>query len=404
MVDITGPTSMQSESPQGISLCEPFLGGREREYVDECLRTGWVSSVGKYVDRFETSFSERLPGTESVAVASGTAAIHLALLAVGVRPDDEVVVSSLTFIAPANAIRYVGAWPVFIDAELEHWQMDVGKVEEFLREGCEPRGEFLVNRMTGRRVSAIVPVHILGHPVDMDAIEKLAHRYGLKIVEDATESLGAAVRGRKVGTIGDVGCFSFNGNKLMTTGGGGMVVSKNPEICKKVRYLSTQAKESGNEYIHQSVGFNYRLTNVQAAIGVAQLEQLDGFLEKKRKIAQHYIKELKGIPGISFQEEAPWATSAWWLFTILVDQFAFGCTARKLIESLGAKNIHCRPLWEPMHRSVAHRAQPQASCPVADILFDRGISLPSSVGLDMQDQIKVISSIYEHHTPKLASS
>lgn len=384
---------MQSDQKGTIALCEPFFGGREREYVDECLKTGWVSSLGKYVESFESLFAERHPGTGAVAVASGTAAIHLALLAVGVEPDDEVLVSSMTFIAPANAIRYAGAWPVFMDSDADSWQMDVRRVEEFLKDGCEHRSEGLVNKSTGRRVSAVLPVHILGHPVDMDALDAVAARYGLKIIEDATESLGASVRGRPVGTIGHVGCFSFNGNKLMTTGGGGMVVSKDPSICSKVRYLSTQAKEPGNEYIHHSVGYNYRLTNIQAAIGCAQLEQLDGFLEKKRILAQRYSKALQGIPGIQIQFEAPWATSAHWLFTILVNGLDFGTTSREVIDRMRLEGIAARPLWEPMHLSHAHRDAPAVSCPVAEMLFERGISLPSSVGLSEKDQERVCNTI-----------
>ena len=386
---------MPSDSNRLIPLCEPSLKGREREYVDECLSTGWVSSVGKYVDRFEALFAERHPGAGAVAVGSGTAALHMALLAVGVQPEEEVLVSSMTFIAAANAVRYVGAWPVFIDSEPVHWQMDVRKVEEFLKEGCDQRSEGVINRSTGRRVTAILPVHILGHPVDMDALEQVALRYNLKIVEDATESLGALVRGRPVGTIGHAGCFSFNGNKLMTTGGGGMVVSKDPEICRTVRYLSTQAKEPGNEYIHKSIGYNYRLTNVQAAIGCAQLERLDDFLTRKREITKLYLKELKDVSGISFQSEADWAQSAWWLFTILVNESEFGCSSRKLIEALGAERITSRPLWQPMHQSAAHNAVIKMFCPVADTLFERGVSLPSSVDLSEMDQQKVLRSIQE---------
>lgn len=384
---------MQSEQTGIIPLCEPFLGGREREYVDECLKTGWVSSVGKYVDSFESRFAERHPGTEAVAVGAGTAAIHLALLAVGVEPNDEVLVSSMTFIAPANAIRYVGAWPVFIDADPDYWQMDIGKVEEFLRDRCVQRGGGVFNKFTGRRVTAILPVHILGHPVDMDALDAVASQYGLKIIEDATESLGASVRGRSVGTIGHAGCFSFNGNKLMTTGGGGMVISRDPGICSKVRYLSTQAKEPGNEYIHHSVGYNYRLTNIQAAIGCAQLEQLDGFLEKKRALAKRYSQSLYGISGIRLHQEAPWATSAHWLFTILVNGVDFGSSARGLIDLMRYNGIITRPLWEPMHLSHAHRDAPTTSCPVSEMLFERGISLPSSVGLRERDQMYVCNTI-----------
>ena len=375
-----------------IPLCEPFLGGREREYVDDCLATGWVSSVGKYVDRFESEFAARHPGTGAVAVASGTAALHLALLAVGVQPEDEVLVSTLTFIAPANAVRYVGAWPLFVDAEPDFWQMDTAKLEQFLSQECVHREQELFNKKTGRRVAAILPVHILGHPVDMDAIMDVANRHGLKVVEDATESLGAKVRGRLAGTMGHVGCFSFNGNKLMTTGGGGMVLSSDPGICKTVRSLSTQAKDPGNEYIHKVIGYNYRMTNVQAALGCAQLEQLEGFLLKKKAIAARYTHAFADLPGIVTQREASWAESAHWLFTILVEEVSRG-DARNLIAALATVGITTRPLWEPMHRSKAHADSPRVSCPVADRLFLEGVSLPSSVGLPSEDQESVIEAI-----------
>jgi perosamine synthetase len=380
--------------PTAIPLCEPFLGGREQEYVKNCLTSGWVSSVGKYVELFEERFAERHPGTEAVAVASGTAALHLALLSVGVLPGEEVLVSSLTFIAPANAVRYAGASPVFIDADPDYWQMDPLLVAEFLDQGCERRHQGLFNRVTGRRVSAILPVHILGHPADMDALMEIAQRHDLKVVEDATESLGATVKGLPVGTIGHVGCFSFNGNKLMTTGGGGMVISKDPEICKKVRYLSTQAKEPGNEYIHHSVGYNYRLTNIQAAIGCAQLEQLDGFLAKKANIANKYTKDLQFCPGIQFQKNAVWAQSAYWLYTILINPNEFGIGSRRLIDKLSSQGINTRPLWQPMHKSKAHYADKQENrCNISELLYERAISLPSSTNLSIKDQERVIWAI-----------
>lgn len=373
--------------PTPIPLCEPSLSGREREYVDECLRTGWVSTAGPFVNRFEAAFAERLGLPEAVAVASGTAAIHLALLAVGVQPEDEVLVSSMTFIAPANAIRYVGAWPIFIDAEPDFWQMDLRIVREFLARDCEKTPDGLINRSTGRRVSAILPVHILGHPVDLDAVLEIAAEYGLKVIEDSTESLGASCRNRPTGTIGHVGCFSFNGNKLITSGGGGMVVSSDSRILKTVRHLSTQAKEPGNEYIHDQIGFNYRLTNVQAALGFAQLEQVDEFLKKKRAIADAYRRDLAGVPGVEFQSEAGWAHSAWWLFTILAE------ASRELITALAAEGISSRPLWQPMHRSVPHAGSFALPCPVADRLFARGVSLPSSVSLSPDDQRRVCEAI-----------
>lgn len=373
--------------PEPIPLCEPSLTGREREYVDECLRTGWVSTAGLFVNRFEAAFAERLGQSGAVAVASGTAAIHLALLAVGVQPGEEVLVSSMTFIAPANAIRYAGAWPVFIDAEPDFWQMDLRIVREFLSGECEKTSDGLINLRSGRRVSAILPVHILGHPVDMDALMEIAAEFGLKVIEDSTESLGALCRNRPAGTIGHVGCFSFNGNKLITSGGGGMVVSSDPRVLKTVRHLSTQAKEPGNEYIHDHIGFNYRLTNVQAALGVAQLEQVDDFLKRKRAIAGTYHNELRDVPDVEFQSEASWARSAWWLFTILAD------SSRELITALAAEGISSRPLWQPMHRSAPHAGSFALPCPVADRLFERGVSLPSSAGLSPTDQRRVCEAI-----------
>ncbi len=373
--------------PAPIPLCEPSLTGREREYVDECLRTGWVSTAGPFVNRFEAAFAERLGMPEAVAVASGTAAIHLALLAAGIQPEDEVLVSSMTFIAPANAVRYAGAWPVFIDAEPGCWQMDLRIVREFLDEDCQQTTRGLINRATGRRVTAMLPVHILGHPVDMDGVMEIAAEYGLKVIEDSTESLGAFCRARPAGTIGHVGCFSFNGNKLITSGGGGMVVSSDPQILKTIRHLSTQAKEPGNEYIHDRIGFNYRLTNLQAALGFAQLEQVDEFLQKKRAVAEIYLSELRGVPGIEFQAEAAWARSAWWLFTILAD------SSRELITALAAEGVSSRPLWQPMHRSAPHAGSFALPCPVADRLFERGVSLPSSVSLSPGDQRRVCEAI-----------
>jgi perosamine synthetase len=369
--------------PSPIPLCEPSLSGREREYVDDVLRSGWVSSAGPFVNKFEAAFAERLGTPEAVAVASGTAALHLALLACGVRPGDEVLVSSMTFIAPANAVRYTGAWPVFIDADPATWQMDAAQVRGFLETECRRIPEGLVNRHTGRRVSAILPVHILGHPVDMDALLEAVAPFELQVIEDATESLGAFCRGRAAGTIGRVGCFSFNGNKLITSGGGGMLVSNDPHILKTVRHRSTQAKLPGNEYIHDEIGFNYRLTNLQAALGYAQFEQLDAFLAKKREIAETYRRELAGLPGLEFQAEADWARSAWWLFTILADG------ARDLIRALAEEGVQSRPLWQPMHRSVPHAGSFSMPAPVADRLFERGISLPSSVSLSAGDQRRV---------------
>ena len=256
----------------GIPLCVPEIRGNEWKYIKECLDTNFVSSVGPFVDRFERELAACVGSKYAVATVNGTAAIHIALLIAGVKPDDEVLVSTLTFIAPVNAIRYACAWPVFIDAEEQYWQMDPQRVVDFIEKGCVWKNSELRNKTTGRRLSAIMPVHILGHPVDMDPILEQAQKYNLPVIEDATESLGAKYKGRHAGTLGDIACFSFNGNKIITTGGGGMIVTDNEEWALKAKYLTTQAKDDPLEFIHNEIGYNYRLPNISAAMGCAQLE------------------------------------------------------------------------------------------------------------------------------------
>lgn len=375
-----------------IPLCEPEISGSEWTYVRECLDSGWVSSVGRFVTRFEELFAARLRAPGAVAVASGTAALHLALLASGVEPGDEVLLPALTFIAPANAVRYVGAWPRFIDVEPSHWQLDPECVRRFIERDCAWEDGTLVVRSTGRRLRAILPVHILGHPVDMDPLLELTRRFGLVVIEDATESLGATYRGRPVGRIGDIACFSFNGNKLMTTGGGGMIVSDRPDWLDRARYLSTQARDDTLEYVHGAIGYNYRLTNVQAAIGCAQLERIDEFLERKREIARCYADGLAHMKGLTPLGEAPWARSAFWLYTVRIDEAYSGRSSRGLIAELARHGIEARPLWQPLDLSVPHRSS-AASCPIALDAHRSGVSLPSSVGLSPTDQARVIDVV-----------
>jgi len=376
-----------------IPLCEPFLGGREWEYVRECLDSGWVSSVGPYVTRFERDVAMRLGSRYSVAIVNGTSALHIALKIVGVALDDEVLVSTMTFIAPANAIRYLGAWPVFIDAEPHYWQMDVEKVADFLARDCRWTAGVLRNKHTGRRVSAMLPVHVLGHPVDMNPLMELAERYRLVVIEDATESLGAYYHGRPVGRLGHAACLSFNGNKVITAGGGGMLVTDNEEWARRAKYLTTQAKDDGLEYVHQEVGYNYRLTNVQAALGVAQLERLDQHVEAKRRIAEQYASALASVPGIECIREAEWARGAFWMYTVLIDAPTFGMTSRTLMHVLGESGIETRPLWQPLHCSRAHDGAYAVDCTTAERLHRDGLSLPSSVGLSLDAQAIVTSRI-----------
>jgi perosamine synthetase len=378
-----------------VPLCVPELRGNEWTYVKECLDTNWVSSVGTYVDRFERAVADRVGVAHAVATVNGTAALHIALQLAGVRADDEVLVSTLTFIAPANAIRYVGAHPVFIDAEPEYWQMDPAAAARFLERECELRDGELRNRGTGRRVSAIVPVHILGHPVEMGPVLELARRYGLKVIEDATESLGAEWEGRPTGQFGDIACFSFNGNKLITTGGGGMLVTNDDALARRARHLTTQAKDDPIEYVHGEVGYNYRLTNVLAAMGVAQMEVVDEYIQAKRAIAVRYAAGLRDVPGITLMREAPWARSVFWLYTVLVDERAYGIDSRALLRALGERKIQSRPLWQPLHLSGAHRGESATECPVAERLNREALSLPCSVGLSESEQARVIEAIRE---------
>jgi perosamine synthetase len=369
------------------------LGGAERLYLQECLDSNWVSSAGPFVERFEQMVADYLGTRYAVAMVNGTAALHVALLVAGVRPDDEVLVSALSFIAPANAIRYVGAWPVFIDAEPDHWQMDPGCVARFLERDCRWTGGHLQDRTTGRRVTAILPVHILGHPVDLDPILEWAEKFGLVVVEDATESLGAEHCGRKVGNLGHIACLSFNGNKLITTGGGGMLVTNDVRWALRARHLSTQAKQDVVEYVHDEIGFNFRLTNIQAALGVAQMERIEAHIAAKRAIAAQYAAALRQVAGLSSMAEAAHAFSVYWLYTVLVDEAVFGMDSRRLMHGLEAEGIQTRPLWQPLHRSPAHADQATSACPVSEMLNRRALSLPSSVGLEPTDQQRVIRAI-----------
>jgi perosamine synthetase len=376
-----------------VPLIVPEIRGNEWHYIKDCLDTNWVSSVGSYVDRFEKLVAERAGTKYAVATVNGTSALHIALLVAGVERDDEVLVSSLTFVAPANAIRYVGAWPVFIDAEPRYWQMDPAQVVEFLEQRCHWDGRALRNRQTGRRVKAILPVHILGHPVDLDPILAAANKYAIPVIEDATEGLGARCRTKSLGGLGHVGCFSFNGNKIITTGGGGMLVTNDADWALRAKYLTTQAKDNSVEYVHGEIGYNYRLTNLLAAMGCAQMEQLDLFVEAKRQIARRYRKTLAAIPGIRLPEEADWAFNTFWMYTVLIDEKKSRLDSRKLLRELAAKQIQTRPLWQPLHRSPAHDASSSPPCPQADTLYRQAISLPCSVGLTHDAQARVTDAL-----------
>lgn len=382
--------NLQSENEDFIPLSVPEIRGNEWKYVKECLDSGWVSSAGQFVDRFEQMVADYVGARYAVATVNGTTALHIALLVAGVQPDNEVLVPSLTFIAPANAVRYVGAWPVFMDAEVLYWQMDPAKVWEFLETECRWRHGALWNKRTGRRVRAILPVHILGHPVDMAPIVEAAAKYDLVVIEDASQSLGAVYKGAPVGRLGHIACFSFNGNKIVTAAGGGMIVTDNEAWASRARYLTTQARDDLGEYIHTAIGYNYRLSNLQAAVGCAQLERLSDHIAAKRRIASAYAEALSRLTGVTPMREAPWAVSIYWMYAILVDAPRFGMDRSALRRCFEAAAIETRPLWQPLHRSPAHRSCQSYRCETADGICRDALSLPSSVGLSCADQQRVI--------------
>lgn len=346
------------------------------------------------MDEFEKRLAKYIGVKHAVATVNGTSALHVALLVAGVRPDDEVLVSNLSFIAPANAIRYVGAWPVFIDAEKDHWQMDVSKVRVFLEKHCRMYKKNLYDKVTAKRVKAIIPVHILGHPCDMDPLLELARKYNLVVIEDAAESLGAKYKDRMVGQLGDLACFSFNGNKILTTGGGGMIVTNNTRLADYARYLTTQAKDNPVEYIHNEIGYNYRLTNIQAAIGCAQLEKIEEFIAAKRQIAEKYSRAFLKIQGLTPMAEAPWAESTYWLYTILIDSKKFGIGSRRLMLKLGKQGIESRPLWTPLSRNRMYLKSRKMISGISDSLHADSLSIPSSADTAAGALQRVIETVW----------
>jgi dTDP-4-amino-4,6-dideoxygalactose transaminase len=369
-----------------VPLCEPVLAGNERAYLDECLRTNFVSSVGPFVERFEEAFAAYVGSKYAVACASGTAAIHVALRLCGVDAGDEVVVPTLTFIASANPILYERATPVLVDAEARTWNMDPALVvEEFSRR----------HRLGLRQPKVIEAVHLLGHPCDIDPLVEACERYGIALVEDASEALGARYRsgrfaGRHVGSIGRLGCFSFNGNKVITSGGGGMITTDDPELARRAKHLTTQARLPGAEYRHDEVGYNYRLTNLAAALGLAQLEQLPGFLVHKRSQAKAYAEALAPLDGVVPAPDEPWAESSFWLYSMRLT----GAVGRVAVrERLSAAGIDTRPIWSPLHTMPMYAAAPRLGGEVSERLFAEGLSLPSTAGLGPQGVAKVCSAL-----------
>jgi len=376
--------ALREALPPGITqapLHRPRFAGKEWDYLKECLDSSYVSSVGPFVTRFERAVAEIAGTQHAVAVVNGTAALHVALLLAGVKAGDEVLAPALTFVATANAISYCGAIPHFVDSELATLGIDPHALGEYLREIAVHRGDGLFNRRTGRRIAAIVPMHTFGHPVDMDPLNALAGELGLPVVEDATESLGSRYKGRPAGSLSRLGAFSFNGNKIVTTGGGGAITTDDAALAERGKHLTTTAKlPHAWAFIHDAVGFNYRMPNLNAALGCAQLEQLDGFLAAKRKLAERYRRTLAGVPGVSFIDEPAFARSNYWLNALLLDAES-AAERDELLRRCNEDGLLCRPVWTLMHRLPIYADCPRMPMPVAESIEARLVNLPSGPGL-----------------------
>ncbi|OGR69932.1 MAG: aminotransferase DegT [Elusimicrobia bacterium GWD2_63_28] len=379
-----------------IPLSEPNIGGNAWKYVKQCLDTGWVSGAGAFVDQFEEKICKYTGSPYAVAVVNGTSGLQLALRLCGVRPGDEVLVPTLTFIAPINTVRYVGAEPVFMDCD-NFMNLDPKKTEEFLKKECHVTRKGVINKKTHRIIKAIIPVHVFGNPCDMKEIMRVARRFNLKVIEDATESLGSRYtegkyKGRHTGTIGDFGVFSFNGNKIATTGSGGTLITADKKLAAAAKHLSTQAKLDGVRYVHDDVGYNFRLTNMQAALGLAQLEQLPSFIKIKKSNYLAYKKAFSQIQGLDFLGIPKGVDPNYWFYSLSLS----GPEQREaLMAFLVKQGIQSRPVWELNHRQKPYAHNQSYRIEKSPEFRDRVLNIPCSSGLTSAKVNKVCSAIKE---------
>jgi perosamine synthetase len=366
---------------QRVALHEPRFAGKEWDYVKDCLDTGWVSSVGQYVDRFERDLARTCGTQHAVAVVNGTAALHMAFLAAGVKPGDEILMPTLTFVATANAASHAGAIPHFVDSEETSLGIAPAKLAEYLSQIAQRTDSGVVNTRTGRRIAAIAPMHTFGHPVDMEPLTELARDWGILVVEDATESLGSLYKGKPTGSLAPIATLSFNGNKVVTTGGGGAVLTDDPELARRVKHLTTTAKKPHQwAFLHDEIGFNYRLPNINAALGCAQLEQLDGFLSAKRRLAEAYRERFTSVEGCSFVREPGYARSNFWLNAIMLDDDHVSMRD-EVLRLTNEAGLMTRPCWELMHRLPMYCDNPRMDVAGAERIAARLINIPSSAVL-----------------------
>jgi dTDP-4-amino-4,6-dideoxygalactose transaminase len=367
-----------------IYLSPPDVGDRERARLLEAFDSGWIAPLGPHVDAFEKETAAKVGVAHAAALSSGTAALHLALEILGVTRGDEVLVPTLTFAATANAVKYTGATPVFVDADAATWTMDPARVAEALEDAVA---------RTGRPPRAVITVDLYGQCADHDAIAEACARYDVPIVEDAAEALGATYKGRGAGSLGRIGILSFNGNKIITTSGGGMLLCDDEAVVRRAIHLATQAREPAAHYEHQDVGYNYRLSNLLAAVGRAQLESLDAKLAARRAHNAAYRAALGDLPGVTFMPEASYGECTFWLTCLTVDPAALGCDREAIREQLSAEDIEARPVWKPMHLQPVYRDCRVIGGAVAEDLFARGLCLPSGSSLSEADRGRVVAAV-----------
>jgi perosamine synthetase len=371
-----------------LLLSGPNIAGNEWKYVKECLDTGWVSSVGSYVTKFENMVAEFAGCKYGVATSNGTTALHIALILAGVQRDDYVIAPNVTFIASINAIKYTGADPILIDVDPQTWQMDLDLLEEFLENETDERDGEIFYVHNGRTIRCLMPVHVLGNICDMDRLMEITKKYGLQIIEDSTESLGSYYKGKHTGGFGMMGCFSFNGNKIITTGGGGVIVTDDEALAKKAKHLTTQAKSDAFEYIHDEIGYNYRLVNVLAAMGVGQMELLPSFIKRKKEIARYYRDALSGLGDISFQQIEPDIDCNMWLFTIMTEN------QKAVLKVLNDNQLQSRPFWVPMNQlkmfkdDVYYTKEDKSN-----YIYQRCLSIPCSTNIKDEEMAMVVEKI-----------
>jgi dTDP-4-amino-4,6-dideoxygalactose transaminase len=380
-----------------ILLSTPHMGEHEYKFVTEAFETNWIAPIGPHVDAFEQEFCQTVGSSNAAAVTSGTAALHLALKLVGVGVGDEVFCSSLTFSASANPIAYLGAKPVFIDSDRISWNMD----PNLLLAALEQKAKL------GKLPKAVILVHLYGQSADIDPILKACEQYGVPMIEDAAEALGATYKGKSPGTFGKIGIFSFNGNKIITTSGGGMLVSEDPSITSKARFLATQARDPAPHYQHSEIGYNYRLSNVLAGIGRGQLMVLKDRVDARRHNCEVYEQALGQIPGIEFMPEAPWSYSTRWLTCLMIDPVAFGADREQVRLALADEQIEARPVWKPLHMQPVFQDCECFGGEVSEDLFERGLCLPSGSNLtdaELQRVIETILKVRATATSKVAAA